>query len=177
MHNRTSSVFGNDRRNTFLSRPSAQPPQSANMAFNPGPNRTLVGPQPPPQMRHTMAPVARGPFYQPQQMTPQQSTVGRPSMQQPPQQHQSPIHQQHVQQQITFTPPQQPQQNPVVDLAVYDQLLDLYYKNPVDIKDVISLDLFKTKSALPNTVFEEADLFNTFDKIVSLVDVNQDDDR
>lgn len=73
--------------------------------------------------------------------------------------------------------PSQPPPPQSSDTAVYDQLLELYYKNPVDIKDVVSLDLFRTKSALPNTVFEEADLFNSFDKVVSLLDAEEQEDN
>lgn len=66
-----------------------------------------------------------------------------------------------------------------VTISTYDKLLTLYYKNPVDIQEIVALDLFRTRSALPNTVFEEADLFSPFETLYSLSDYkdNVDDEE
>lgn len=43
-------------------------------------------------------------------------------------------------------------------------VLSVYYRDPLNVIDLFSLDIFRTDVALPNTVFEEVDLFDPFDK-------------
>ncbi|KAL9653011.1 hypothetical protein ABK040_015526 [Willaertia magna] len=54
------------------------------------------------------------------------------------------------------------QKDLIVNIRGYDELLDLFYKQPVKIEDLVKLDLFCIKSAMPRTAFEEADLFSTY---------------
>jgi len=70
-----------------------------------------------------------------------------------------------VQQQSAALPPQQqaPQVQPYNQAAI-DTLLDLYYKDPVEFRKVVSLDTFRSAVALPHTVFEEVEAVSSFDR-------------
>jgi hypothetical protein len=185
--NRGNNVPTRFPPNTFIP-PNSQhphhhlPPPQNNMVL--GPNRVLVGP-PPPSMRHTItgAPPARPIFpnhqHQQQPLPPHQQFVHRGSVSHSPPASTTTATTSTVPVASVFsqTMQQQQQQNPVVDIGTYNQLLDIYYTNPVDVKGVVALDLFRGKSALANTVFEEADLFNSFDKLFALVQEQIEDER
>ncbi len=71
---------------------------------------------------------------------------------------------------------QQTQQPPTNNALVYDRLLHLYYRDPVAFAEIIELDLFRTKSVLQNTVFEEADLYNSFEKAYIFTEKDGEED-
>ena len=57
----------------------------------------------------------------------------------------------------SLLPPLAPELTSATPIAAHSKLLEVYYKHPLDLLRVISMDLFRGAVALPNTVFEETE--------------------
>ncbi|KAG2382979.1 hypothetical protein C9374_004946 [Naegleria lovaniensis] len=60
----------------------------------------------------------------------------------------------------------------VQETKAFDEVLNVFYNDPVKIDDLIKMDLFCIKSALPRTTFEEVDIFSTYFGHGSTVDAS-----